>query len=89
MQGREEIEWKDRSWRLLANQGQVEADNWILEGGAVGAGAAIIASRTGKLPSGLESRLTTAALGGTGLGAAGGTAAYLLWQYGVKGGKFE
>ncbi|KAB8303409.1 hypothetical protein EYC80_004836 [Monilinia laxa] len=29
MYGREEIEWKDRSWRLLENRGQRECDAWI------------------------------------------------------------
>ena len=35
MYGREDIEWKDRSWRLLENKGQVEVDNWILLGAAI------------------------------------------------------
>jgi hypothetical protein len=31
MYGREVVEWQDRSWRLLANEGQVEV--WGYEGG--------------------------------------------------------
>ncbi|KAN0071486.1 hypothetical protein V8E54_010082 [Elaphomyces granulatus] len=34
MAGRSEIEWKDRSWRLMENQGQLAVDDWSL-GGAV------------------------------------------------------
>ncbi|KAF4977935.1 hypothetical protein FZEAL_5606, partial [Fusarium zealandicum] len=37
MWGREEIEWQDRSWRLLENQGQVETDDWTAVGAGVGA----------------------------------------------------
>ncbi|KAF5023138.1 hypothetical protein F66182_4794, partial [Fusarium sp. NRRL 66182] len=37
MRGREEIEWRDRSWRLLENQGQLETDDWTLVGAGVGA----------------------------------------------------
>lgn len=28
MHGRTDIEWKDRSWRLLENEGQKEVDDW-------------------------------------------------------------
>jgi hypothetical protein len=37
MRGREEIEWKDRSWRLLENPGQVETDDWTVVGAGAGA----------------------------------------------------
>ena len=89
MQGREDIEWSDRSWRLLSNTGQVEIDNWILGGTAMGATAAFLASRTGRLPVGIENRMATALVGGAGLGTTAGTAGYMLWRYGIKGGKFE
>lgn len=36
MQGREEIEWKDRSWRLLENRGQLEVDGFAGVGMGVG-----------------------------------------------------
>ena len=36
MWGRDEIEWKDRSWRLRYNAGQVAVDNWGESGAAVG-----------------------------------------------------
>ncbi|KAJ0415781.1 hypothetical protein BJY00DRAFT_317480 [Aspergillus carlsbadensis] len=38
MWGREEIEWKDRSWRLLNHRGQVAVDDWSQVGGVLGAG---------------------------------------------------
>ncbi|KAK8135899.1 hypothetical protein PG984_003839 [Apiospora sp. TS-2023a] len=40
MWGREEIEWQDRSWRLLEHQGQLETDDWTY-GGMVAAAAAV------------------------------------------------
>ncbi|KAL2846372.1 hypothetical protein BJY01DRAFT_213463 [Aspergillus pseudoustus] len=36
MWGREEIEWKDRSWRLLNHRGQVAVDDWSQVGGLLG-----------------------------------------------------
>ena len=36
MWGREEIEWRDRSWRLLENRGQMEVDDWSLAGTLAG-----------------------------------------------------
>ncbi|KAJ9664378.1 hypothetical protein H2198_000307 [Neophaeococcomyces mojaviensis] len=36
MSAKEHIEWQDRSWRLLNNQGQVAVDNWSLAGVLVG-----------------------------------------------------
>lgn len=79
MRGREEIEWKDRSWRLLENKGQVEVDNWSLSGIVGGAlGGALMR------PSGWR-----VILGGAGLGSLAGTAGYMIYRYGVKGGKWE
>ncbi|KAL6705515.1 hypothetical protein ACN47E_006632 [Coniothyrium glycines] len=68
MRGREEIEWKDRSWRILENRGEVQTD-WVTLGGAgVGAAAAVVAARRGVLhPS-----VGNAALSGAGLGMASG-----------------
>lgn len=36
MWGREEIEWKDRSWRLRCNSGQAAIDNWSEPAAALG-----------------------------------------------------
>jgi hypothetical protein len=47
MWGREEIEWKDRSWRLMNHKGQVAIDDWSQVGGVLGAGLG--AARVGVL----------------------------------------
>lgn len=76
MRGREEIEWQDRSWRLLENRGQVETDDWTAGGVLAGAVA-------GGTAYGLRG-----AVGGVGLGSVAGMVGYLAWRYGLKGGKF-
>jgi hypothetical protein len=78
MRGREEIEWQDRSWRLLENEGQLETDDWTV----VGAGAGAI---LGANVAGLGWR---GPVGGMGLGTVGGMLGYMAWRYGVNGGKF-
>lgn len=87
MQGREEIEWQDRSWRLLESKGQVECDWWILDGAVVGAVAGVLAARKGRIPVGTG--MGKAALGGTGIGVSSGVLGYMGWRYGIRGGKFE
>ncbi|KAF2963862.1 hypothetical protein GQX73_g9711 [Xylaria multiplex] len=42
MWGREEIEWKDRSWRLMENEGQLETDDWTYGGMVAGLAAAAL-----------------------------------------------
>jgi len=79
MWGREEVEWQDRSWRLLENQGQMEVDNWLLAGSGIGAAAVLLTTKGGVL-----SKL----LGGAGVGMTAGTVGYMGWRYGVNGGKF-
>ncbi|KAK6071808.1 hypothetical protein SCUP234_09523 [Seiridium cupressi] len=80
MWGREDIEWKDRSWRLLENKGQVECDDFTYAGMLAGLGAAATKSvkRTGWV--GL--------LGAVGLGSTAGMLGYMGWRYGVHGGQF-
>lgn len=68
MRGREEVEWQDRSWRLLENKGEVDTD-WETAGAAgVGALAGVVAARRGVVPVGVA----RAALGGAGLGLGSG-----------------
>ncbi|KIW03177.1 uncharacterized protein PV09_05404 [Verruconis gallopava] len=81
MFGRSDIEWKDRSYRLLANKGQIEVDNWTLIGGAIGG---LLGARRGLIPLSLSQRV----LAGVGLGNVGGTLGYVGWRYGVNGGKW-
>lgn len=79
MWGREQIEWQDRSWRLLANKGQVECDDWTYSGMGVG------------LLGGLSQRGLgwRGIAGGVGVGSVMGMVGYMGWRYGVKGGKFD
>src|SRR5205085_879411 len=88
MRGKEEIEWQDRSWRLIENKGQSELDYWIIDGGFLGAVAGVVAARKGMVPT-LAGRITTVGLGGAGVGAMSGTAGYMGWRLGVRGAKFD
>ncbi|KAF1963172.1 hypothetical protein CC80DRAFT_521992 [Byssothecium circinans] len=64
MYGREEIEWKDRSWRLLQNRGQEVTDLVAFGGAGLGAvvGGMVARSRVGGIGG------VRAVLGGTGVG---------------------
>jgi hypothetical protein len=68
MRGREDIEWKDRAWRILENKGEVQTD-WVTLGG-IGAGvfAGAAAARRGTIPANVGSAM----LGGAGAGSATG-----------------
>jgi hypothetical protein len=79
MRGREEIEWKDRSWRLLWNRGQVEVDDWWI--GGAGLGAVGVAARRELRALGWRG-----AVGGAGLGSLLGMLGHAGWRYGIKGG---
>jgi hypothetical protein len=70
MFGREDIEWKDRSWRLLGSKGQVEVDNWTLIGGAVGA---LVGARRGRVSASLGQRMVS----GMGFGTVIGSMCYM------------
>jgi len=76
MRGREEIEWQDRSWRLLENRGQVECDVFSAVGAVVGAGVVGGAGWRGMV-------------GGAGLGGLLGVVGYMGWRYGVKRGEWD
>lgn len=66
MWGREEIEWKDRSWRIRYNTGQVAIDNWAEPGAALG--VLVVASR-GLVGSGLGAGGLRGVVGGAGVGS--------------------
>lgn len=80
MWGREDIEWRDRSWRLLENKGQKEVDDWSLVGTVIGATAA---ARRG----GGQMRVLRVA-GGAGVGSMVGVTGYMIWRHGIHGGKW-
>jgi hypothetical protein len=68
MRGREDVEWKDRSWRILENNGEVKTD-WVTLGGAgAGAVAGLVAARRGSVPM----TVGPAVFGGAGVGIASG-----------------
>ncbi|KAF3310417.1 hypothetical protein TWF173_009531 [Orbilia oligospora] len=72
MWGRADIEWKDRSWRLLRNTGQAQLDDFSAAG--LVAGALLGAAGRGPLP------LWRGAVGGAGLGTLAGTVAFVVWK---------
>ncbi|KAL8676587.1 MAG: hypothetical protein Q9186_006903 [Xanthomendoza sp. 1 TL-2023] len=77
MWGREEIEWQDRSWRILANKGQNREDDWSLGGIALGAvGLGITARRGGGLAK--WQSLWRATAGGAAVGSVMGTVGHVL-----------
>ncbi|KAI9700676.1 MAG: hypothetical protein M1836_002045 [Candelina mexicana] len=89
MYGREHIEWQDRSWRLLANEGQNRVDRWSLAGILLGSGTMLALSRRRgwqniAAKDGLTSISSTATIkkwrvpvGGAALGSIGGVVGYL------------
>ncbi|KAI0525340.1 hypothetical protein F5B22DRAFT_589510 [Xylaria bambusicola] len=79
MWGRDEVEWKDRSWRLLESKGQLETDDWSYGGMLAGLAATALLKR----PAGW-----VATIGSVGIGSAMGVIGYMGWRYGLHGGKF-
>ncbi|KAH7033008.1 uncharacterized protein B0I36DRAFT_361742 [Microdochium trichocladiopsis] len=98
MWGRDDIEWRDRSWRLLENKGQLECDDWTYAGMAVGLAASAVMLSRGRLPPGALAGVgganssgavrATEMLGTVSLGSFAGMLGYMGWRYGVHGGKF-
>ncbi|TGJ79608.1 hypothetical protein E0Z10_g9146 [Xylaria hypoxylon] len=75
MWGREEIEWQDRSWRLMENEAQLQTDDWTYGGMVAGLAATALFKR----PVGW-----VAAVGSVGAGSVAGTLGYLGWRYGLQ-----
>lgn len=80
MRGCADIEWKDRSWRLQRNAGQVRCDDWSY-GGAV-AGLGVVGLRGGLKGGGWR-----ASVGAAGVGSVVGMVGYLVWTYGFGVGR--
>ncbi|TEY78218.1 hypothetical protein BOTCAL_0051g00360 [Botryotinia calthae] len=80
MYGRTEIEYQDRSWRLLESKGQMESDDWMYGGMLVGA---LWKFKSGYL---VDWRVR---VGSISAGSAIGVLGYLGWRYGVKGGEWD
>jgi hypothetical protein len=82
MRSKEEIEWQDRTWRLLENKGQLEVDDWSLAGATLALGSAV------SVP-GLRRLGWRAGVGSTALGSIVGVGGYMIWRHGINGGKWE
>jgi hypothetical protein len=78
MMNKENIEWRDRSYRLLANQPQEEVDNWTLAGSALG-GIATVARGTTTGPGAWKM-----VLGGIGAGNLLALGSLMLWRLAVR-----
>lgn len=74
MYGREEIEWKDRSWRLLESRGQNQTDEWSAAGMAGGSVVGVVVGRSVGVAA------WKGALGGVGAGSALGVVAMMTWR---------
>lgn len=85
MKGKEEVEWQDRSWRLLGNRGQQEMDLWGYAGG-VGGGVGWVVLRKVR-PVGWGG--WKAGVGSVGLGNFVGCLGEMGWRAGWKGGRWE
>lgn len=81
MWSREEIEWQDRSWRLLEHRGQLKTNDWTYGGMAAGAAAAAGVVRPGPPWVGV--------LGAVSIGSLVGVTARMGYRFGVKEGTFE
>lgn len=74
MHNRTDIEWKDRSWRLLENEGQKEVDDWSTVGFV---GGALAAARSPAVR--IAGRVSLVRLaGGAALGDLVGVAGYMV-----------
>ena len=81
MWGREDIEWKDRSWRILVNKGQNQEDDWSLGGIVLGAvGMGLVARGRGGFAMGIP--MWRAILGGAATGSVLGTVGHVLTSSG-------
>lgn len=87
MWGREDIEWQDRSWRLLENKGQVEVDDWTYAGMAAATVAALV-SKVKAPGSAVAMSGWKGVVGAAGLGSVGGMFGQIAWRQGVNGGKY-
>jgi hypothetical protein len=68
MRGREEIEWQDRAWRILGNQGENQTDWATMSGVGAGAVAGVVAARRGVIPPSVGSAMSGGAAAGSAVG---------------------
>ena len=82
MLGREEVEWRNRSWSLLEDTKQMEMDQSFAAG--VGAGAIALAASGYAKALGWRGQV-----GSSGMGPAAGLFAHMVWRYGIKREQFK
>jgi hypothetical protein len=68
MRGRTEVEWQDRSWRILGNNGEVKTDWTTMVGSGAGAVVGAVAARRGAIPASVGSALLGGAAAGSSVG---------------------
>ncbi|KAI4213286.1 MAG: hypothetical protein LQ351_004027 [Letrouitia transgressa] len=88
---REEVEWQDRSWRLLSNGGQNRTDDWSMMGAGFGALGGAVARMQNWQGFG-RLWLMRAGLGGAAMGSALGVLGHVVTQQGkevFRGGRKE
>jgi hypothetical protein len=73
--------WRDRSWRLLHNEGQVGVDQGSVLGMVVGAGAVLVG---GGLRGAIGRSAVYAAAGRVGVGSLVGVVGWEVWRYGIR-----
>ncbi|KAI0703754.1 hypothetical protein BC835DRAFT_902331 [Cytidiella melzeri] len=79
MRGREDIEWRDRSWRLLRNKGQVDADDWIGLGALAGL-AVVVSPPVTRRYGGIAGLGWRGVLGGAAVGSVAGMLGFVCDQ---------
>lgn len=84
MWNKTEIEWQDRTWRLLENEGQKEVDDWSSVGFV---GGALATARTEAFKQAKSGRWVKFA-GGAAVGDLIGVTGYMIWRYGIHRGKW-
>lgn len=82
MYGRGEIEWKDRSWRLMENKGQLLVDDLSMAGMVLGGASSVALIRRNG-----ETLVWKRVVGGAGMGSVAGILVYLGWTQGIRRGK--
>ncbi|EPE24816.1 hypothetical protein GLAREA_11397 [Glarea lozoyensis ATCC 20868] len=80
MWAREDIEWADRAWRLRANKGQVECDDWTYAG--------MVGGVLGGLGRGVRGVRGVRVVGAGGLGSVVGMGGWMGWRY-IRGERDE
>ncbi|KAE8390092.1 hypothetical protein BDV23DRAFT_155874 [Aspergillus alliaceus] len=95
----EPIEWQDRSWRLLENEGQLEVDTWGFVGAVLGLTGMVVMARRNAGMFQLTGHQDVSPLvllqmlgwkngfASAGMGSLTGVLGYMGWRYGIMKGE--